>query len=603
MAASIPAAVPGPVDPPTQPSPEQIQIQLKKILASSLFVRSERLRRFLQVTVELALSGDTDRIKEYVLGRDVFDRGQDYDPRVDSIVRVEANRLRKKLREYYAEFGPADQVSIEFPPGNYVPTFRYRPAAAPRLSNTTAMLESRPLNPRTVAVLPFANLSPDPDQDFFCDGITEEILNTLTSVPQLTVVARTSVFRFKGKSTDVREIGRQLHAGSVIEGSVRKAENRLRISAQVIDATEGVRLWSGNFDRDLSDVFAVQDEIALAIADSLHVTLAGPVIDLPSATRHPPLEAYTSLLKGRHFWNQVSQEGIQPALGEFTRAIALCRDYAPPYAALADTYLKTSFWGVTSPREGILMARQAALKAVRLDPKLADAYALLSIIACCYDWNWAEGTRLLRTALDLQPSNMNVLSFAALQHVFRGEFEQARVWIEKSSELDPVSPWSFRNQSWYYYYQRQFGRAADAMKSALALDPHFREGQFLLAYAYLGESRYSDAIAQLLELPEGPYKASKWGALGEAYAASGNTQAALEFLGKIDDLERTGYVSPITRASIYAGLQDWAKVFEQLERAYQEHTPWLSALKVDPRYDPIRSDPRTADLLKRMNLL
>src|SRR5271167_3402290 len=152
MAASNPAVARGPIEQPIQPSPEQIQTQLKKILASSVFVRSERLCRFLQVTVELTLSGDTDRIKEYMLGRDVFDRGQDYDPRVDSIVRVEANRLRKKLREYYVEFGPADPVSIEFPPGNYVPTFRRRPAAAPRLSNTAAVLESRPLNPRTVAV-------------------------------------------------------------------------------------------------------------------------------------------------------------------------------------------------------------------------------------------------------------------------------------------------------------------------------------------------------------------------------------------------------------------------------------------------------------------
>jgi serine/threonine-protein kinase len=584
-----------------QPSPEQVRTQLARIIASPLFVRSQRLCRFLRFTVDLTLSGKTDRIKEYTLGRDVFDRNKNYDPRADSIVRVEARRLRKKLSEYYQEAGALDPVSIEFPPGSYVPVFRLRLPAAPRLTTPTPLPEPRPLNPRTVAVLPFRNLSADPDQDFFCEGIAEEILNTLTTVPQLTVVARTSVIRFKG-SHDVREIGRQLHAGTVIEGSVRKGGDRLRISVQAIDAIKGILLWSDTFDRELTDVFAVQDEIALAIANSLHVTLASHA-PLPSGGRQPALEAYTMLLKGRHFWNQVSQTGMQAALTEFTRAISLYPEYAPPYAALADAYLKITFWGVIPPREGISKARQAALEAIRLDPNLADAYAFLGISACLYEWNWEHGSKLLLKAIELQPSNMQALSYVALQHLFRGEFEPARICVEKCSELDPMSPWSFRNQSWYYYYQRQYGLAADAMQSALALDPEFREGQFSLAYSYLRQQRYPEAIALLQQLPEGPYNAAKWGALGEAYACSGDTAAAHDALNKIDALAHTEYVSPISRVSIYSGLRDWHRVFQQLEQAYLEHTPWLSSLKVDPRYDPIRSDPRFASLLKRINLL
>jgi serine/threonine-protein kinase len=586
----------------SQPSPEQVRTQLDRILASPLFVRSERLCRFLRFTVDLALSGKTDRIKEYTLGRDVFDRNKNYDPRADSIVRVEARRLRKKLSEYYQQAGSLDPVSIEFPPGSYVPVFRLKLPAAPRLTTPTPLPENRPLNPRTVAVLPFRNLSADPDQDFFCEGIAEEILNTLTTVPQLNVVARTSVFRYKG-AHDVREIGRQLHAGTVIEGSVRKGGGRLRISVQAIDAIKGILLWSDTFDRELTDVFAVQDEIALAIADSLHVTLASHAHPLPSLGRQPALEAYTLLLKGRHFWNQVSQAGTAAALTEFTRAIALYPDYAPPYAALADAYLKITFWGVIPPREGISKATQAALEAVRIDPKLADAYAFLGISACFYDWNWEEGSRLLRQAVELQPSNMQALSYAALQHVFRGEFDQARICVEKCSQLDPMSPWSFRNQSWFYYYQRQYGPAADAMRSALALDPEFREGQFSLAYSFLRQGRYPEAISLLQELPEGPYNAAKWGALGEAHACSGNTAAAHDALNKIDALAHTEYVSPISRVSIYAGLRDWQRVFQQLELAFLEQTPWLTSLKVDPRYDPIRSDPRFTSLLKRINLL
>jgi serine/threonine-protein kinase len=370
----------------------------------------------------------------------------------------------------------------------------------------------------------------------------------------------------------------------------------------VIDASEGVLLWSGSFDRELTDVFAVQDEIAHAIADSLHVTLAAHVGHMPLAARQRALEAYTVLLKGRHFWNRVSREGTDSALAEFTQAISLDPDFAPPYAALADAYTKITFWGVLPPAEGVSRARHAAREAIRLDPKLGDAYALLGAIACCYDWNWEEGARLLSRANKLQPSSMNAISYDGLRLVFLGRFEEAGTRLDKASELDPLSPWSFRNQSWCHYYQRHYDRAADAMKSALALDPDFREGQYLLAYAYLGQSRYADAIAQMAALPEGPYSSTKWGALGEAYARSGDTAAALDALSKIGALAATRYVSPIDRVSIYAGLRDWDRVFEQLEQAYLERTLWLSSIKVDPRYDPIRDDPRFAKLLARMNL-
>ena len=246
---------------PERITPEQIRMQLQRILASTFFVRSERLCRFLRFTVELTLSGEMDRIKEYTLGRDVFDRDKNYDPRADSIVRVEARRLRRKLGSIIERLVlPIRSSSAGYLRADSVPVFLPRQPASTRLTQSTAILpDPRPLNPRTVAVLPFRNLSSDPDQDFFCEGIAEEILNTLTTVPQLNVVARTSVFRFKG-SHDVREIGRQLHAGTVIEGSVRKAGNRMRISAQAIDAASGILLWSGTFDRDLTDVFAVQDE-------------------------------------------------------------------------------------------------------------------------------------------------------------------------------------------------------------------------------------------------------------------------------------------------------------------------------------------------------
>src|SRR5580700_9517767 len=250
------------------PTEEQVRAHLAKILASEMFVRSDRLCRFLNLTVERTLAGEAAQISEYIVGRDVFDRDQRYDPQIDSIVRVEARRLRNKLREYYNGPGTADPVVITFPKGTYVPVFSTAaPAAGVRIT-------SPDLDPRTIAVLPFVNLSSEPDQDFFCDGITEEILNALTAVPELNVVARTSVFYFKGANADVREIGDRLGAGTVIEGSVRKAGSQLRICAKAIKASDGLTLWSDTFDRDLADVFAIQDEIARAVAGALRVSLA-----------------------------------------------------------------------------------------------------------------------------------------------------------------------------------------------------------------------------------------------------------------------------------------------------------------------------------------
>jgi serine/threonine-protein kinase len=587
---------------PPQPSAEQIRAQLDSILKSKLFVQSERLCRFLRVAVERSLAGEADQIKEYMLGRDVFDRDHTYDPRVDSIVRVEARRLRVKLRQYYQDLGAADPVLINFRKGSYVPVFRYLKPA--NHVAAAAAPEVRPsLSARTVAVLPFLNLSPDPDQDFFCDGITEEILNALTTIPELSVVARTSVFYFKNKGTDVREIGEKLGAGTVIEGSVRKAENRLRVSAKAIDAVKGVLLWSGMFDRELADVFAVQDEIARAIAVALSATLA-PSPDPFAAVRSAGnLEAYTLYLKGRYYWHQMSEEGIQAALNQFNRAVSLFPDYAPGYAGLADAYTHLSFWGAISPDVGTPKAKLAALEALRLDERLAEPRAQLGAITSCFEWRWEEGARLLKQASELQPSSVAPYHFYAFQLLCHGNFADAMISIDRCLQLDPLSPRISRVKGWAYYLERRFDQAIESLNMTLALDERNSEARFLLGYAYLRKRLYAEAVAEFTRLPEGPFSATKWGALGEAYAGWGRAQEAREALQKLDALAPAEYISPISRLSIYAGLGEWDRVIEGLEQAYTDHCPGLCLLKVDPRYDPIRTAPQVANLLERMHLM
>lgn len=582
------------IDPSLRPSSEQIRAQLERILASRIFVRSERLRRFLRFTIESVLGGDTSQINEQVLGREVFDRKEGYDPQIDSIVRVEARRLRTKLNQYYQELGAQDPVQILLPKGGYVPIFRYaKPNVPPRKSAADL---------RTVAVLPFVNLSPDPDQDFFCDGITEEILNVLTTIPELNVVARTSVFHFKGTSADVREIGDRLGAGTVIEGSVRKADQRVRISVKAINASTGLSLWSGTFERDLVDIFAIQDEIARAIADSLRVSLTPPG---PGTAGARDFEGYMLYLQGRHYWNQMSQEGLESALHQFTRAIALFPNYAPPYAALADAYGHLASWGVIHPAEATSRGKQAALDALRLDGRLADARATMGAILSFFEWKWKEGAEMLQRAIELQPSNVHAHELYGLHFLYRGEFEKSLGCLNRALQLDPLSPRGLRFKAWYYYYRRQYDEAIDVLRVALQLgrDATDREARCLLGWMFTRLTRYDEAIQVLSNLPEGPFLVTKLGALGEANACAGNTEAAREALRTLSTLAATEYVSPRSAVYIHAGLGEWDQAFEELEKAAADQCPWMPTINVDPRFDPVRSETRFTALLRQMRLL
>ena len=576
-----------------QPSGDEIRAQLEKILSSRGFVRSERLRRFLRFTVSHTLAGDLDQISEQGLGLDVFDRKDGYDPQIDSIVRVEARRLRKKLDDYYQGPGVQDPVEIALPKGSYIPIFRYAtPNPPPRKSA---------LDVKTVAVLPFVNLSPDPDQDFFCDGITEEILNALTTISELNVVARTSVFFFKGASGDVREIGERLGAGTVIEGSVRKSDGRLRISAKAIDASTGLTQWSETFERDLTDVFAIQDEIARATASSLRVSLAAP--DLATAPARD-FEGYMLYLRGRYYWNQMSQEGVKSALNEFTRAVQLFPNYAPPYAALADAYGHLASWGAIPPGEATTRAKKAAEDALRLDEHQAEAYATLGGIVSFFEWKWEEGAALLKRAIELQPSNVHVHELNALYFLYRGDFARTLVCLDKALQLDPLSPRGLRFKVWYFYYQRRYDEAIHALRTALPAgrDATDREALFLFGSVHTRQGRYAEAIQVLSKLPEGPFLVTKLGALGEANALAGNVDEARAALKVLDALASTEYVSPRSAISIYAALREWDRAFEELDKACTDHCPWMPSINVDPRFDPVRTDPRFSDLLRRMRL-
>ena len=338
--------------------------QLARIVDSPRFISSARLCRFLTHIVNRAIGGDLDSLKEFSVAMEVFDRTSEYDPSIDAIVRVEARRLRAKLKEYYEGPGSNDPVLIGLRPGSYVPIFRW---LDPHTRNQVQEIGSAVQAGASVAVLPFVNMSPEPEQDYFCDGISEEIINSLTCVAGLKVIARSSAFQFKGTSFDIRGVGRRLDADVVIEGSVRKAGDQLRITAQAIYTGSGHYLWSKVFRRELRDVFAIQEEIAHTVAGLLPV-------DLPAAPARmrPPvldLEPYTRYLRARFLIHQQSPEALRAALEQLKELLHLFPDYALAYSGLAAASGLLSHFGVVSGRDVYPEVRANAERAYSLDPE------------------------------------------------------------------------------------------------------------------------------------------------------------------------------------------------------------------------------------------
>jgi TolB-like protein len=562
-----------------------IRSQLEGILESAEFIKSERLRRFLRLTVEWVLAGRAGQLKEYVIGRDVFDRGAAYDPRADSIVRVEARRLRAKLSAYYETHGSAP-ILIEYPQGSYVPVFLKKPAVSP--ASTSELL---PIT--SIAVLPFVNLGPDADKDLLCEGITEAILHKLATIPDLRVVARTSVYHFQGKTGDVRKIGQALCAGTVVEGSVRKAGNQLRVSAMAVKTADGYSLWSGTFHRKVANVFAIQDEIASAVAHSLRLRLGSA-----APTKVVNLEGYKLYLKGRHHWNAGRFEA---AITDFGRAASLFPDYAPPLAGAAETYGWLWALGLARPSDVVPKARQAAMEALRLDSQLSAAHVVLGALTCWHDWNWEQGAKQLRIALTLEPSSAMALSYYGAQFVNRRRFPEAMGLLEKALHLDPLSMQTHFMLGWGCYLERRYDKAIDWVKRGLEQSDGWRL-RMLLGWAYLRQLKFAEAIEEFQKSLEEPAVNFALSGLGEAYGYSGKRRQAKDMLERLETLSQSTYVPATSRVYIYAGLGDWDRAFAWLERGYREHSTGLGALSTDERYDPVRSDPRFKSLLTRIGL-
>ena len=569
--------------------------QLEKILASRSFMNSERLSRFLRFAVQAAAQGQSARLKEYAVALAVFDKRDSFDPRYDPIVRVEAGRLRTRLKHYYETEGLQDPVLIELPKGSYVPRF-----ALKGQSGTKTAAYS--LN--SIAVLPFADHSPDRDQEYFCDGVTEELINALTKLRGLHVSAWTSALRLRGETHDILEISQQLKVGAVVAGSVRKAGDRLRITVQLIGTSDGCYLWSEIYDRELKDVFLVQEEISQAIVTKLKVQIADGQSKHLVRRYTENFDAYNLYLKGRYHWNQRCERSLKRGIDYFEQAIALDLQYAPAYSGLADSYSLLGNYGVLPAKSVKAKAMTAALKAVEIDPTLAEAHTALGHVKATYCWDWPGAREEYRTAISLNPAYATVHHWHAITYLAPlGMLDAALAEIEKAEELDPVSVSIKRDLAVIYYYSRRYEEAAEHCQGAMELDRNFHGAYWALGLAYEGLSLFAESVAAFQKgLSLAPDTPRLLGSLGHAYAAWGKRSEAHEVLDRLKQLSLNNYVSPFDFALVHLGLGNPDSAFEWLELAYRSRSYELVSSRVDPKFDSIRSDLRFSKLLKSLGL-
>ena len=458
---------------------------------------------------------------------------------------------------------------------------------------------------KSIVVLPFVNMSADPENEFFSDGMTEEIINALTQLSDLHVVARTSSFAFKGKTTSIDEIGRKLNVTTVLEGSVRKAANRLRITAQLINVADGFHLWSEKYDREADDVFAIQDEISLAIVDKLRVRLIpGEKARLAGkATLNPA--AHEAYLKGRYFWNQRGT-GVSKAIDFFHAALAEDENYALAHAGLADAYASLGFYGYLPPREVMPKARDAAQKALAIDDGLVEAHSSLGFVLTVFDWDWEGARKEFLRAFELNPSYGPARYWYTNLLLIQGQLEEAIAEVELGLKHDPLSMYMQTFLGIVLLAGKKYAQAAEQLRKTLELDPTFFIARSTLGLTYANQSRVEDGIAEIQEaIARSDRDQLPVTALGMVYAAAGDRRRAREVLTELEQRARDGYISAINIAAIHAQLGDKNKALEWLEKAYEERSPMLFAVEYGyfgQPFDSLKTDPRFVDLLRRMGL-
>src|ERR1700730_4151475 len=568
--------------------------QLARIVNSPRFISSARLCRFLTHIVNRTIHGDLDSLKEFSIAVEVFDRTSEYDPNIDATVRVEARRLRAKLKEYYEGPGRNDRVLVALRPGSYVPIFRWLdPQPRNQAQEIGATIQS---GAASVAVLPFVNMSSDPEQDYFCDGISEEIINLLTHIAGLKVIARSSAFQFKGMSVDIREVGRRLDADVVIEGSVRKRGDQLRITAQASETESGHHLWSETFARELKDVFAIQKEIAQAVGGLLRLHM--PELRPRARVSARDLEAYTRYVKARVLIYQQSPETLRAALRQLRELIELFPDYAPAYSGIAEANGHLALFGFISGRDVYPEMKTTAERGYALNPESGETCTVLGGVRAWFEYRRDEAYRLYDRAVKLQPGLARTYRYRAMALLCQGDIEAAESGLRRSVELDPLSASDCARMAYVNYVKGDLPSATKDIEQSFDLDRDYPEARFYQGLLRFRQEDYG-GVVEFLSQSEFPFDI---GVLAAAYARQGRKSLARECVERLTRLAASQYVSPLAQAFAATGMKDFDLGLQCLNEAIDDKTAFVNLLAVEPFFEPLRSDQRFPTLLKKLNL-
>jgi serine/threonine-protein kinase len=455
---------------------------------------------------------------------------------------------------------------------------------------------------KSIAVLPFVNMSGDKNDEYLSDGMTEELINALATVPGLRVPGRTSCFAFKGKTEEdiFRKVGNELHVSTVLEGSVRKAGEKLRVTAQLINVSDGYHLWSKDYDGDVKDILNFQSNVAEQVVQALQVQLGTEAARALSKKPTENPEAHRLYLLGRYEFAKYTQAGWNNAIRYYDEALKLDPDYALAYCGLADNY---AYMGsvVMPGREAIAKEKEFAEKALALDPELAEAHMSLAL-ALVADYDWRNGLKEFDRALELNPNLAFAYELQAWTVNGLGRFDEAIAKTKKAVELDPLNPFFQMSLSFYQYWARQYDDAIAQARKTLAMDPNSAISHVLLGLSFLKKGDTAGAIAELQKSKAPDPGAWYQGFLGYAYAISGDRTKAEQALRELEDLAKRQYVSPTAFATIYLGLGQKEKCLDWLEKSYEQQDSACWYLKIDRIYDPVRNEPRFQAILKKIGL-
>lgn len=479
------------------------------------------------------------------------------------------------------------------PPRRFQTMLEVKQALADAASSTVTKEEAQ-----SIAVLPFVNLSADKENEYFSDGLAEEILNALTAVPELRVIARTSAFAFRGKEQDLRMIGQRLRVGTILEGSVRRAGNRIRVTAQLINVADESHLWSERYDRELTDIFAIQDDISQAIANVLKVRFAGP------QRRAANIEAFQSYLRGLYWYQRYNPESLAKAKESFEQALGYDPGYAPAYAGLAVFRYGLGALSIKRMIEMAPLAKSAAEKALAIDPTLSEAHSVLGLIAGAVEYDWRSAGRHFQAAMAVDPVPPLVRVRHALYYLTPlRRFQEAVTQYQRALETDPLSMMVHFGLTFAFYCQRRYDEAIEHAARAVDLYPDYWLVHFGMGLALSQKGSLQQSIASLeTTLRLSPSFALATGFLAASYARSGNPGHAKKLMDGLKERSSKDYVSPACFCIYHAALGEGDEMFEFLEATLAERDPYLTRMDAEEYFEPFRSDPRYRDLLTRMNL-